>query len=197
MADNWSDQTDILITVIEPAVKEKFSISLRDLLTTPSKYAGTDGFSTTISNIQEEVKNYVDSTIEGMPEEKRKFENDAIKCDSVTKQLSQNISLQTKQNNVPLIKPDSMDRDTDADQTLYISSVDNSMLSLVQKLVASSAFVADFSSSYRNYNIGEWLFSSSRNYVIRVNLKPSALITLDSARDELNGLLNQVVNLAP
>ncbi len=197
MADDWSTQTDILISVMEPTIQSKFGISLRDLLNDPGKYAGTEGLDTKVSNIKEEIGNYVSSTIDSMPDDKRSFEDDAIKCDSMTKQLNQNISLQTKQNNVPLIKPDSMDRNVNDDQVVYINAVDNSVLSLVQKLAATSIFVADFSKSYRNYNIGEWFFSGQKNYVIRVNLQPSALITLDSARDELSGLLDEVVSFAP
>ncbi len=197
MAENWSGQADLLISILEPTVKEKSGLSLRDLLTDPGKYADTEGLDTKISNIRETAKVYVDTTIDGMPEEKKSFEDDAIKCDSVTKQLGQNISLQTKQNNVPIVKPDSMERNTDGDEVFYISSVDNSVLSLVQKLVTESKFVVDVGYSYRNYNIGEWLFGGAKNYVISVNLKPSAIIALDSARDELNVLLDQVVSLAP
>lgn len=197
MADDWSAQTDLLISIMEPTIKSKFDISLRELLNDPSKYSNIEGLDTKVGNIEDAVKEYINTTIDGMPEEKKNFENDALKCDSVTKQLGQNISLQAKQNSVPLIKPDSMDRNRDNEETVYISSVDNSVLSLVQKLAASALFIADFSNSYRNYNIGEWLFGGAKNYVIRVNLQPSAIITLDSAKDELNALLDQVVNFVP
>lgn len=197
MADTWSDSAGMLIDSVEPTVKQKYNISLRGLLTNPGRYAGTANLATTIDNIHEDIDNYVSETIDSMPEERKSFESDGLKCDSITKQLSQNISLQAKQNSVPLIRPDAMDRDEARDEVFYISSVDNSVLALVQKLVSASTVIADFSRMYRNYNIGEWLFSTNaKNYVIRVNLQPSAIVTIDAARDEVNDLLDGVVAFA-
>lgn len=197
MADTWSDSAGMLIDSVEPTVKQKYNISLRGLLTNPGRYSGTANLATTIDNIHEDIDNYVSETIDSMPEERKSFESDGLKCDSITKQLSQNISLQAKQNSVPLIRPDAMDRDEARDEVFYISSVDNSVLALVQKLVSASMVIADFSRMYRNYNIGEWLFSTNaKNYVIRVNLQPSAIVTIDAARDEVNDLLDGVVAFA-
>ncbi|MCL4411549.1 hypothetical protein M1329_01270 [Candidatus Marsarchaeota archaeon] len=197
MPDNWSEPAGILIDSVEPTVKQKYNMSLRGLLASPGRYSGTANLNTTIDNIREDIDNYVSETIDSMPEERKSFESDALKCDSITKQLGQNISLQAKQNSVPMIKPDAMDRDETRDEVFYISSVDNSVLSLVQKLVAASTVVADFSRTYRNYNIGEWLFSTNaKNYVIRVNLQPNAIVTIDAARDEVNGLLDGVMTFA-
>jgi hypothetical protein len=111
------------------------------------------------------------------------------KADSITKQLSQNITSQARQNNTPVIRPVTMERDATREERLYIDAFDNSVISLVQRLVASSMLVADLGAAYKEYKIGSWLFSGNKNYLLSVYMPDNTLLSLETSRAELDNLL--------
>jgi hypothetical protein len=190
MAELWSDYTDMLISGIDKQLGGKYKFTLAGLLSNPNKYATQANVQMSIDNMKEDVEKYIDERVKALADEQKDFDDAASKADAVTGQLSRSISIQAKQSNIPMIKPITMDRDTDREETIYIDTVDNGVTSLVQKLVASATMVADLSTTYKNYNIGSWLFSSSKNYVLNVYMPDSALLALEASRLEIEGLLN-------
>lgn len=194
MAELWSDYTDMLINGIDKQVGSKYKFSLRALLTDPTKYAAQQNVQMAIDNMKEDVDNYIDGRVKALADEQRSLDDAASKADSITGQLGRSISLQAKQNNVPMIKPVTVDRDTAREETIYIDAVDNGVASLVQKLVSSSMLVADLSVSYKNYTVGSWLFSGSKNYVLSVYMPDSTLLALEASRSEINNLLTSASN---
>jgi hypothetical protein len=167
-------------------------VSARDILTKPAFYVSKSNIETTFSNIREDVENYIEELAKGMEDDKKDMEKDGLKCDAVTKQLSQNISMQAKQNNIPIIKPVSIDRNTDGEEVVYINNVDNGIIALIAKLSTSTSFIADFSTVYKTYNLGQWLFDGQKNYVINVAMEPNAYMDLDSAKEEINVIMDGI-----
>ncbi|MCL5102197.1 MAG: hypothetical protein M1544_02470, partial [Candidatus Marsarchaeota archaeon] len=127
-------------------------------------------------------------------DEKKEMEKDGLKCDAVTKQLSQNISMQAKQNNIPIVKPSDMDRNTDFEETIYINNVDNGTIALVAKLAGSASFIVDLSTTYKTYNLGKWLFDGQKNYVVNVAMEPNVYMDFDNVKEEIKALMDGVEN---
>ncbi len=190
MADLWSDYSDEIIKSLDRQISAKYKLTLRGFLTDPTKFAVTPNIQTTIENLKEEVNSYIDKKANDMVPEKRAFEDAAMRADALTTQLGQTISVQARQNSIPIIKPILFERDTDEDEHIYVDAVDNGIISLVSKLIASSTYVLDSTAAYGNYKVGEWLFSSSKNYLISVYLPSNGYFVLQTSRDEIIGLLN-------
>jgi TPP-dependent trihydroxycyclohexane-1,2-dione (THcHDO) dehydratase len=191
MADLWSDYTDVLINQIDRSLGDKYKMSINDLLTNAAKYTATPNIALTISNMREEANKYIDSVLNEMPTQVKALEDMVSRASAITGQLSQNISMQTKQHNVPLIKPQSIARDTAKDEVIDINFIDDQLMKLAEKLVEGANLVADFGYSYKNYNIGSWLFDrDEKNYLLNVYLAPNDAFNLELGRQELNDLLD-------
>jgi hypothetical protein len=188
----WSENADVVIEGVSQTINDKYGVALKDILTKPAFYVSKKGMETTFSNIREEVGNYIQELAKSMDDDRKNMEKDGLKCDAVTKQLAQNISMQAKQNNIPIIKPASMDRNTDNDEVIYVNNIDNGVMALLAKLSANSSFIADFSTTYKTYNLGQWLFDGQKNFLISVAMEPNPYMDLDSAKDEINMIMDGV-----
>ncbi|MDE1857133.1 MAG: hypothetical protein KGH98_03570 [Candidatus Micrarchaeota archaeon] len=189
MAELWTNYTDSLITDMDRQMKAKYKLSLRDLFTDPARFAQQDGIENTLANITEEVNNYMGRLLDSVADRKRQLDADLGKADSISKQLAQNISMQAKQNKVPVVRPAIVDRDVNRDETLYIDYVDQDVFTLIERLTAASHVISDLTDSFEDHTIGQWLFSGDKNYVIRVYLRPNSALTILSSSRELNDLL--------
>ncbi len=190
MADLWSDFTDFVITNIDKKLGNKYKVSLRNLLSNPSKYSAQQDIQTVIKSMSQDVDLYVDDAVSEMPDEAKRLDDALSKADAVTKQLASTVSMYSKQNKVPLIKPVSINRDLTAEETVSVDSANADVLSLVQKLIGSATLIADFSYKYRDAMIGSWFFGGQKNYTITVYMPDNDVALLESSRNEIKGLLN-------
>ena len=81
-------------------------------------------------------------------------------------------------------------RDEGKEEVIYVKDASGDILGLVGRLVDSSLMIADFTRQYENYQIGEWLFSGNKNYVLRVSLDPNPYLNVEASVNEINGLLD-------
>lgn len=190
MATLWSDYTDFVIGSIDKKIGNKYKMSLRDLLATPSEYGNQQDIDVTLKNMSEDINSYIDDAIAAMPEEKTALTNMLVKADSITKQIASNVSMQAKQYKVPMVKPVSIERNQDNEESIFIDAVGPDVLALVDKLVSSSTMVADFSYTYENSSVGSWFFGGSKNYMLNVYLPDNDVIMLEASRAEINELLD-------
>jgi hypothetical protein len=188
----WSENTNDLIESLAPVINDKYGIALKDILINPAFYVSKKDIGATFGSIREEVDDYVATTIKGLEDEKKNFEKDGLKCDAISKQLAQSIAMLAKQNNIPVIKPVSIDRNVDNEEVIYVNNIDSGLTALITKLAAASSFVADFSTTYKTYNLGQWLFDGQKNYVVNVSLEQNDYMDLDQAKDELNIIMDGV-----
>jgi hypothetical protein len=189
MADLWSDYTDMLIAGIDKQFSSKYKFSLRALLTDPTKYASQQNVQVTIDNMKEEADKYLDDRVTALGAEQKDFDDAAAKADSISGQLARSITMNAKQNNVPVITPVAVDRDMTREKRVYIDTIDSSVTMLIEKLAASSMLIANLSTTYKEYTFGSWLFSGNKDYVVSVFVPDSSLLMLEASRIELDGLL--------
>lgn len=191
MAELWSDYADEIISSVDSAMSAKYGkVSIRKFLTNPGKYAGSPDMASNAQNMKNDVNAYLDTMLGELSSESKTLSDNLIKAESITTQLSQNISMQAKQNRLPLIKPITLDRDTTTDEIIYIDNVDSGVIALVEKLAAESVYIADSTTVYKDHKLGTWVFGGSKTYVVRAYLPQSEVILVENAKDELNYLFD-------
>jgi hypothetical protein len=190
MAEMWSDNADVIIKNVDKDIKAKYKFSLSEFLTNPADYASVPNVAITVSNMKEYVDDFGSSLLGGLDEEKKKLDDDAMKCDAVTSQIAQAIKAEARQSKIPIIKPATVLRDENKEEVIYVKDASGDILGLVGRLVDSSLMIADFTRQYENYQIGEWLFSGNKNYVLRVSLDPNPYLNVEASVNEINGLLD-------
>ncbi|MDE1833001.1 MAG: hypothetical protein KGH58_01120 [Candidatus Micrarchaeota archaeon] len=194
MAELWTDFTDAIISGIDAGAKPGDKITLRELLTDPAKFAKEPDIQNKIKNMKEASDGYVDQRIKEMSSAEKALEDSVAKADTLSAQLGQSISVKAMQNKVPMIKPVAVDRDLTREERILINAIDTNVNALIDKLVSNSTMVADFSTSYKNYRIGEWLFSGPKNYVLSVYLERNELLLMQGSRAEIDALLDAAAN---
>ncbi len=195
MADLWSDYTDFVIDNIDKSIGKKYKMSLHDLLTDPESFSSDPNIQNTIKSMGDDVNAYIDDALSKMTAQKQALEDNLTRVDTATKQLAQSISMQAKQNRVPFIVPISVERDDTKEEVISVESASSDVLALIEKLAASSNFIADFTTQYDNSLIGNWFFSGQKNYTINVYMPDNDVVSLQSSRDELLGLLDAASSL--
>ncbi len=190
MANIWSDDADVLIKRLDKDIVAKYKLSLSDILSNPEKFALQPNILNTISNMKEDADKSIAEMLDGMEEERKKLDDDASKCNAITSQLAQAISLEAKQSKIPLIKLDNFVRDESKDEVIYVKNASGDIMHLVERLVDASLLVADMTSTYNGNLIGEWLFSGSKNYVVRVSLDQNPALNIESSATEIDALLD-------
>ena len=191
----WSDYSDYVISNVDKKIGNKYKPSLRELLTTPASYANTQNIKITMQNMKEAVNNFIDGIISSMGDQSKELEDALTVIESATSQLKQNISLQAKQNKVPMVKPVIVDRDASREDKVFVSNVNADILQLVQKFISESTFIADLSYNYKNVQIGSWLFCGPKNYSLNIYLPQNDVVSLEAARSEVLGLLDAASTL--
>ncbi len=190
MANIWSDDADIIIKRLDKDIAAKYKISLSDLLSNPDKFASQPSIVNTIINMKEDVDNSIAAMLNGMESERKKLSDDASKCDAITSQLAQAISLEAKQSKIPLIKSDNVARDESKDEVIYVKDAQGDILHMVERLVDASLLVVDMTATYNGNSIGEWLFSGNKNYVVRVSLDQNPALIIENSAAEIDALLD-------
>ncbi len=194
MAELWSDYTDAIIKEVDKQIGGKFRFSISDFLTDVPKYASEQSIEVTISNMREAANSHIDELLQGLPQQVKALGDSIAKANAITKQLSQNISMQAKQHDVPFIKPLQIDRNTANEETITINTVDDQAIKLMEKLTSTSNLVADFSYQYKDSWIGSWFFSGNKDYTVSVYVPQSDAFSLELSRIELNGLFDAAAN---
>ena len=193
MAELWSDYTDFVLTSLDKTFADKYKLQIRDIISNPDKYASQKDIEKTLTNMREDANSYIDSSISTMPEEKTALEDALAKADSITKQISDNLSVRAKQYKIPIVKPVSVEREVVKDEVISIDSANSDTLALIEKLTESSSYIADMTYTYNESLVGSWFFSGSKNYVLDIFMPDNDVALLEASRAEINDLIDSVL----
>jgi len=187
----WDDQTDSFIRDIDTSVTAKRNISLRTLLLEPQKYAGTANLTATIKEVKLDVDAYFTELLSNLAQEEQELTSDMEKADSIYTQVNQTINNRAGIGRVPFLKPQDVDFGSTNPETIYIGQYSGQLDALITKLINTSTYICDLSTTYRKYTIGNWLFSGSRSFVLAVQAPESPVISIENARDQINTLIEE------
>ncbi len=186
----WDDQTDSFISDIDDTVSSKYNVSLRVLLTAPGQYENTTGILETIRKIQADVEEYFEKLVEDLGPEKEELTKEMEALDSLYTKLDQAISSKAAVARVPYFKPIDVDTGDNTTETITVDQYNNNLDAAIGKLINISTYIANLSSTYKKYNLGSWLFSGPKDYVLEVNRPESMVITVEDAQQLINNGLN-------
>lgn len=195
MAQLWSDYTDAMISDIDSAIGNKYGkLNLRKFLSDPTKFAAQPNISSDVQKMRDDTDTYFDTILGGLADRRKSLDDSLLKAEALTGQLSGNISMQAKQNRLPLVRPVSIDRDTSRDDIIYVESADSGVMALIEKLASSATYIADNTGTFNDRKIGEWIFGGDKSYVIRVYVPDNELVLVENSRNELNSLFDISMN---
>ncbi|MGC8676465.1 MAG: hypothetical protein ACP5T3_03040 [Candidatus Micrarchaeia archaeon] len=191
----WDDQTDQFVKDIDDIITKKYSISFRDLLMNPAKYYAKKDFESTFGNIRSDVNNYFSNLLSQYKDEQGKLDTELESLTSQYHEIDALIASKASLARVPYIKPAYITRRETEDEVVTLSQYDNTVDSLVGKLINQSNYVADLSLKYKDNVFGSWLFSGQKNYVLTLQIPTSDVLTIDTAMDTIGYLLDAIESL--
>lgn len=181
----WDEGTDSFVKDIDSDVNEKYRISLRELLLDPAKFAEAEDMPSTIGKIREDVTEYFDEIFADMKDDDDELTRQMEAIDAVHTQINQTVSSRAGIGRIPFLKPADFDFGGATPETVFVDKYDGQVDLLITKLINSSNYVCDLSTSYRKYSIGNWLFSGSRSMLLSVKTPESRIIAIENSRDAI------------
>jgi predicted RNA-binding protein with RPS1 domain len=186
----WDDQTELFVREIDTLTTKKYSLSIRDVMLDPDRFVKTEGIMAKLKGLRSESDNYFEDVMKDFQVEEENLEEDLKKADALYNQLSQVITSRASLGKVPVIKAADMDLSNSSQEIIYIDQLSAPIDSLVTKLVNSSIYIGDLSSSYRRYRLGNWLFSGQRSYVIATRMPDNPVVMVEGSQKLIDSLLD-------
>ncbi|MDE1854892.1 MAG: hypothetical protein KGH57_01040 [Candidatus Micrarchaeota archaeon] len=192
----WDEQTDSFISDLEDTISKAYSVSLRGLLTDPTKYLSKENFSTTLQGIRSQINSYFDALLENMKEEQAKLASEMESATAQYKAIDSVINSKAAVARVPYIKPLLVSRTASREESIVIESYDESLEAFIGKLVNVSTYVADMSADYKQYKLGSWIFSGAKNHVLTVNPPTSPVLVIENSKGIIDDMLDNIESRA-
>ncbi len=195
MAELWSDYADNIITDVDTSMGAKYGkMNVRKFLNNPGKFAAQPNVLADAKSMQDDVDAFIKTLLGEMSDQAEALNDSLEKADSITGQLSQNISMQAKQNRIPIIKPVLIQRNNSNDQVIYLDTADSSVITLIEKIIPGTTYIADSSANYDGHKIGDWTFGGAQNYILRVYVPQTDIILLNNSKTEIGKLFDAAVS---
>ena len=183
-----------IVDMLEPQIFEKYSISLKQLLADPLAIEDKDNAAGKIPAIKEDIDNYMNKLNSQSSESQETLDKSLQNANNISIQLKELITTVAREKQIPVLNA-TFGRNIKKDEVISIENFDENVTLLVNKLISTSLFVVNESYRYREYEIGAWVFSSNKDYALQVFMPPHEIMIIDSAKSELDGLLDQALSI--
>ncbi|MEM0086751.1 MAG: hypothetical protein QW774_01970 [Candidatus Micrarchaeaceae archaeon] len=193
----WDDTTDIFVTELDKKVEDSHGFKLRDLLLNPINYTSRADFADTFADIRKIVDDYFKGLHDTYADDEQKFNSDLEEVSNEYSKIDGLLSQKAAAASIPYIKPINVVRNTDNDENIVITKYEGSMDALFERLIRQSNYVADLSTQYKQYTIGSWLFSGSKQYLVSLRMPESIAFDLQDAESTIGALLDNINLLIP
>ena len=186
----WDRGTDTFISNIDGDISKTYGISLRDFLLNPEKFASQKDIDQKVKKIIDAVNAYFTNAKNGLKEEQDELAKTLENADAQTTKIDGVIQTKAALSRVPYIKPVMVDINPSNREEIVIDQYNNSVDALIAKLINASNYIADITTTYNNHNIGSWVFSGSRTYVVSINLPESAVTAIDDLQSDVDDIMD-------
>lgn len=163
------------------------------MLTNPDAYDDKKDLAGTAKEIRDDVDDYFSRLLAKLKDEQDELNDQLDKLAAQYKQINTLIASKSATVKIPYVKPLYIDSNSDNDETIVVEKYDSSLDPLVAKLLSSSHYVADISTSFQGRQIGSWLFSGTKNYTLTLNTPTSPIFAITNSKsllDEMLGVLS-------
>ncbi|MGA3020484.1 MAG: hypothetical protein ABSD68_00860 [Candidatus Micrarchaeales archaeon] len=192
----WDEQTDMFIADLDANISKKYSLTLRSLLMNPDRYLNKKGVIDTVNAMKKEIDSYFSDLLDGMEDEQQKLETEMEGASEQYTQIDSIISNKSSISRVPYVKPLFISRNANSEEVIVIERYSEDLDSLIGKLINGSSYVADISATYKKYQLGSWLFSGAKNYVLTLNPPISPVLAIENGKNTIDSILDDLVNRA-
>lgn len=188
----WDDQTGEFISAIDEITNEEASISLKELLLRPEQYANVKDISKKVRDVRDIVSNYFNGLLDNLKDEQDRLQLELESINVQYKKINDVVSAKSTTLKVPYIRPLYVDVNQDLREEIVIEQYNDSLDSLIGKLVSTSTYIADVSDTYKNQKLGSWLFSGGKPYVLTMRRPASMVVMIERSSDLINDRLDSV-----
>ncbi len=186
----WDRGTDTFISNIDGDMVKQFGISLREFLLNPEKFASQKDVDQKAKKMVDAVDAYFENAKSGLKEEQEELAKGLENADAQTTKIDGVIQTKAALSRVPYVKPIMVDINPSNREDIFIDQYNNAIDALLAKLINTSNYVADITTTYNNHNIGSWVFSGNRTYVLTINLPESAITAIDDLQSDVDDIMN-------
>ncbi|MCL5433620.1 MAG: hypothetical protein M1538_01410 [Candidatus Marsarchaeota archaeon] len=190
MAELWDNDVDEILSDVDESIYAKYKIHVKDLLNNPYKFSNVNNISKVIELIKADIDDYINGFTDLMLKEKKELNDIELRADALTKQISQFISLNSKQNNVPVITPVIYIPEPTKTELIYIENIDTNISTFLQTIIPKAVFIVNTSTKYENYNFGDWtiVMQNGKNYNIKIFINQNMLIKILRSKENIGNL---------
>ncbi len=186
----WDDQTDVFITNLDKALAAKYQVSLRDLLLDPDKFTNNKDMLAKMEKMKDDIDKYFDGLKDDMADEKAAFTQSLENAGKLYDIVDNAIATKASFSRIPYIIPTDITYDTHGQEEITVEKYDNATDALLTKLINVSNYIGNVSATYDKYNIGSWVFSGQKVYVLSIYLQESIIMDFDTANADINDLFD-------
>ena len=191
----WSRSTEEALEKLDSSMLQRYKLSLRDIMSNPVEYSTKPGINDTINSMKREIDSYFSEILLSHAQEQKTLDAELKRIGDIYTKIDSIIESKAKELNIPYINPMEISRETSGEETIMIYDFEESIATLVNKLVENCVYVADLSTDYKDNPIGYWLFSGSKSRALSVNPPQSPLIEIQGSHDEINTALDSAMAL--
>lgn len=187
--NDWDELTDSFITGIDNTILKDSDVTLRDIMTEPSRYSQKADASTILKKMQSAVNTYFSEVSTTFSSEKEKLNSELDNISTIYSKIVSILNEKIESAKIPLIFPYTIDINRNNSENIIIDTYDNSIELLIGKLISTSKYVAEVSSKYKDYTLGSWIFSGDNIRIITIKPPESIIIQIENSQETLNEYL--------
>ena len=188
----WDAQTDSFVSDLNTIISKKYGVDFKDMLLDPGAYVGKKDAQASVDKLRGDVDRYFSQLLDSMKEEQARLTAALEKSTDQYKQVDSAIAGKSSVLRVPYIRPLFVNRNPDNEETVVIDQYGSNLDAFIGKLASVSNYVANVSAAYKQYYIGSWLFSGSKNYVLTMNPPISPVLAVENGSAIINGILDGI-----
>ncbi len=194
MADNYdiSDDTQEYVNAIDQKIGDRYGVSLYNILNDSNALKGKDNAKQILIGMRADITEFFSSLTTKLKVEQEELENELKAADTLYNRINDLIKNKASFAGIPYVKPFGIERDTDNEENIVIDQFDNTVDTLITRLVGVVHYIADISAQYKEYNLGTWLFSGNKNYLLTINPPTSILFNIEVGKSEINYALDSI-----
>jgi len=186
------DITQSYIDAIDNAYSTKFGVSIAQFIKHPEQYIDNkEEILLKEENLKAYINEYFDKQIDSLKDEYEEFTKVMESISAQSDRIKKVIMDEASSKKIPFIEPNTINISENMREDIIIEKYDDTIDSLISKLIDSSIYIADTSVYYQKYNVGSWLFSTgSRSYVLRIFVPNNPILSINSSKSMILNLVD-------
>jgi hypothetical protein len=184
---NVSEDADRYITDIDSKIAGKHNVTLRELLANPQAYKD----SADAKALKSEVDAYFSELIKAHEKDVAELDEGLKRATEMYNRVDKKVAEFSEIMGLVYITPVMVSREEEKDERIIIEPSSSYIDRLVESIAKDSVYVANLSVGYKDFILGEWLFSGKKNIVIEISKPSNAALPIQLGMAEITEMLDR------